>query len=138
MWLVDVNVLIYAFREQSTFHTSAKKWLEDRLSEEDLLFFSDLVELGFIRITNQISGMDFENSWSFIETIRQTPSYRSIQSGPRHALEFSRIIRSQKISVKHYTDAWLAALAIEKNATLVSYDQGFKNYPSLMWMQPPE
>jgi predicted nucleic acid-binding protein len=33
-------------------------------------------------------------------------------------------------------DAWLAALAIEHDATLVSLDRGFERFPSLRWREP--
>ena len=33
-------------------------------------------------------------------------------------------------------DVWLATLAIEHRATLVSTDQGFSRFPGLSWINP--
>jgi len=33
-------------------------------------------------------------------------------------------------------DAWLAALAMEHRATLVSTDNGFSRFPGLKWLDP--
>ena len=35
-----------------------------------------------------------------------------------------------------YPAAWLAALAVEYRATLVSTDQGFDRFPGLDWLNP--
>jgi predicted nucleic acid-binding protein len=34
------------------------------------------------------------------------------------------------------TDAWLAALALEKDATLASADTGFSRFDGLRWINP--
>jgi len=40
------------------------------------------------------------------------------------------------LSGNDLNDAWLAALAIEHGATLVSTDTGFARYPGLTWQNP--
>jgi predicted nucleic acid-binding protein len=48
MLLVDANVFIYAFRRDLPQHTTAKRWLERKLSADELLALS---ELAFFRTT---------------------------------------------------------------------------------------
>ena len=50
MKLVDINLLLYAIDSSSSFHSEARKWLEDALSAPETVYFPWIVLLGFVRI----------------------------------------------------------------------------------------
>ena len=56
-------------------------------------------------------------------------SSRCERSAPRPAQGF-------RLCGNDINDAWLAALAIEHRATLVSTDRGFFRFPGLDWLNP--
>lgn len=45
----DVNILLYAYDRSSKFHSIAKKWLEDALSDKEVSFSWHTIT-GFLRI----------------------------------------------------------------------------------------
>jgi predicted nucleic acid-binding protein len=49
---------------------------------------------------------------------------------------FSGFITSLGLCGNDINDVWLAALALEHRATLVSTDQGFSRFPGLSWINP--
>jgi uncharacterized protein len=55
---------------------------------------------------------------------------------PRHTSLFAGFITSLKLCGNDINDAWLAALAIEHRATLVSTDEGFGRFPGLRRLNP--
>src|SRR5437899_509610 len=55
MILPDVNLLIYAYDENSKFHAAAAAWLESVLSDEQV-FFSWHTITGFLRIITHPSA----------------------------------------------------------------------------------
>lgn len=51
MWLVDVNVLVYAFREDAPNHDAYHEWLVTTLRSNRHLGLAEPVLSGFLRIT---------------------------------------------------------------------------------------
>ena len=50
MVLPDVNVLVYAHREDAIRHAAYRRWLEDVLNGDEAYAMADLVLSGFIRV----------------------------------------------------------------------------------------
>jgi hypothetical protein len=46
------------------------------------------------------------------------------------------LITALELRGNDLNDAWLAAVAMEHRATLVSTDQGFSRFPALSWINP--
>ncbi len=53
MILMDVNVLVYAHREDVRDHTAYRQWLEQIINSNTAYAFSELVLSGFIRVVTQ-------------------------------------------------------------------------------------
>jgi predicted nucleic acid-binding protein len=70
-----------------------------------------------------------DDLWSY-------PGSRRLAAGSRHLGIFSDLITALELSGNDINDAWLAALAIEHRATLVSTDHGFARFPALHWFNP--
>jgi toxin-antitoxin system PIN domain toxin len=139
LYLPDANVLIHALRKESKEHESCRRWLTDAAAAGDAIGLCELVEAALLRIPTlprlalvpmaDTLGFWKEDLWSY-------PGTRRLAPGPRHAAIFSGFITSLGLCGNDINDVWLAALAIEHRATLVSTDQGFSRFPGLSWINP--
>ncbi|MCA9413102.1 MAG: PIN domain-containing protein, partial [Candidatus Omnitrophica bacterium] len=72
----------------------------------------------------------------WIDDILGYPNTRRLSPGARHAEIFMKFISKLDLRGNDMNDAWLAALAIENRATLVSVDRGFARFSRLDWLDP--
>ena len=140
MFLLDANVLIYAFRRDSPFHGPCYGWLRRALAGDDPVATTRLVELAFLRITTLRSlGKDSApptDAFEFLHALRRDPMVVRIEPGPDHDEIFARLCGELRIRGNDMNDAWLAALAFEHGATLVTADQDFGRFPGLSLVDP--
>jgi uncharacterized protein len=137
MLLVDANVLIYAFRRDLPQHTTAKRWLERKLSADELLALS---ELAFFRTTTNRRAFaqpsTLEEALRFIDALRSCPIVSELHPGPEHRSIFIRLARHYHLTGNDLSDAFVAAAAIEAGAILASADRGFARFRGLRWVDP--
>ena len=140
MFLIDANVLIYAFRRDSPFHGPCYVWLRGALAGGDPVATTGLVELAFLRITTLPSlgkaAAAPSDAFEFLHALRRDPMAVRIDPGPDHDGIFARLCVQLRLRGNDLNDAYLAALALEHNATLVTADQDFERFPSLSLIDP--
>lgn len=140
MILLDVNVLVYAHREDSPDHDRYRRWLEDVVNGDQAYGLSDLVLSGFLRVVTHPRVFDppssTERALEFAEVVRGQPNCTSLSPGPRHWALFVSLCRSGGVRGNRVPDAYLAALAIETGSTWITTDRGFARYPGLSWRHP--
>lgn len=140
MWLLDVNFLIYAFWSDSPYHETCRRWLETALTEGQPIGLTGLAELGFLRITTQSLGGNpatpLPLAREFLTSLRQSPTVVSIEPDSLHRSIFDRLCDRYNFKGRDLTDTWLAAIAIEAGATLVSADLGFRRILELDHFNP--
>jgi uncharacterized protein len=140
MLLVDANVLIYAFRRDLSQHTTAKRWLERKLSADEPLELLAVSELAFFRITTNRRAFaqpsTFEEALRFIDAVRSCPIVSELHPGPEHRSIFVRLARDYHLTWNDLSDAFVAAAAIEAGAILASADRGFARFRSLRRVDP--
>ena len=139
LFLPDSNILIQALRENSAAHDVCRKWLLKCVSSGHEIALAELVETSLLRITthprlgplptDQVIGYWLEDLWSY-------PATRRVGAGVRHAEIFKKLLLDHNLTGNGINDAWLAALAMEHRATLVSTDNGFSRFPGLKWLNP--
>ena len=142
MQLVDVNVLVYAYREDAPGHAGFRTWLQDTL-ESDLAFgVSELVLSGFLRIVTHPRVFDppsaVEHALDFADVIRTRPNSVAVVPGPRHWAIFARLCRQAGVKGNLVPDAYLAALAIESGSEWITTDRDYSRFPGLRWRHPLE
>jgi hypothetical protein len=140
MQLADVNVLIYAFREDSRDHLRWRAWLEDLAVSGESFAVPELVLSSFLRLVTNASifkpGTPWRTALAFVEAIRAEQGYVRLAPGPRHWEIFVRLCESSAASGNLVADAYLAALAIEHGCALVTADKHFARFPGLRWRHP--
>ena len=78
MILVDANVLVYAFRQDSERHEEYSSWLENELEAEAPFGFSEFVLSSFLRIVTHprifAQPTSAKDAFAFADAIRKTPN----------------------------------------------------------------
>jgi uncharacterized protein len=140
MLLVDVNVLIYACRQDFKDHARYASWLQDLIYGNEAYGTSDLVLSGFLRIvTNRRVFREpstMEEALSFVQAVRNQPQCVNIAPGPRHWSIFCDLCRNAGVKGTLVPDAYFAALAIESGCEWITLDHGYSRFPGLRWRRP--
>jgi toxin-antitoxin system PIN domain toxin len=140
MLLPDVNVLIYAHRQDAPDHVAYREWLQRVIDDDAAFGLADLVLSGFVRVVtharvfNPPSSID--EALAFVTVLRGRPNCVTIGPGPRHWDLFTSLCRRAGARGNLVPDAFLAALAIESGSEWITTDRGFARYPGLRWRHP--
>lgn len=136
----DVNVLLYAFRADSTDHESYREWLRSALTGDEVVGVSELVLSGVVRIATHHriyrEPSAITEALDFCRAIRTAPAAVSLRPGGRHFAIFDSLCRSASAKGNLVPDAFHAALAIEHGCTWITTDRGFARFPGLNWRSP--
>jgi uncharacterized protein len=139
-WVLDVNVLIYAYLGQTRPQQRCKTWLEKSLQASKMsLWLPTVTKLGFVRllgsgvITQQ--PVPFALLHDYLELLEQLGARETIV-GTNHPT-FWRVTTSLiQPKGNDVTDSHMAATAMELNATLVTCDKGFGRFTGLKVFDP--
>jgi toxin-antitoxin system PIN domain toxin len=142
MVLLDVNVLVYAHREDAPRHQQHFTWLEELVRSDQPYGLADLVLSGFLRIVTHPSVFNppssMEKALAFAQELRDQPNCALITPGPRHWEIFSLFCRASGIKGNLVPDAFLAALAIESGSEWITTDRDYHRFPGLRVRHPLE
>lgn len=140
MMLFDVNVLVYAHREDAPEHRSYRAWLENVVNADEPFGLSDVALSGFLRVVTHPrvfrTPSSLDAALTFVEGLRSQPNGVPISPGARHWPIFIDLCRRTKAKANIVPDAWFAALAIESGSTWVTADRGFARFPALRLLHP--
>lgn len=140
MDLPDINVLIYAHREDSPEHERYATWLRQLASGAAPFALSSFTLGGFLRIVTNAKIFDpptpMDVALSFCDQLVRRPRAVLVQPGHRHWELLVDGIRTAGIRGAMVSDAYLAALAIEHGCELVTTDGDFSRFPGLRWRHP--
>ena len=138
MIIPDVNLLIYAFDQESRFHKQAKAWLENTLSGTEPVGFAWNVLLGFVRISMHSLRQPLtpEEALGLVSLWTSQPHTSILQPGTQHFESFRRLLLSVGTAGNLTSDAHLAALALEHGGEVYSIDAYFDRFPGLRWRNP--
>ncbi len=138
--LLDVNVLVYAHREDSPRHLEHKKWLEALASGDEAFSVTDLVFSGFLRVVTHPHIFDPPTSIStalkFVAQVQSSPSFRPVAPGERHWEIFTRLCQDAAVKGNLVPDAFHAAVAIESGSEWITTDGDFARFKQLRWRRP--
>jgi uncharacterized protein len=140
MRLVDVNVLVAAFRDDATGHKVCRGLVEEMVYGPLPYGVSDLVLSGFLRVATHPRVFDppapLGEAMAFAQAYRSSDAAVVIAPGPRHWPIFSSLCRAARAKGNLVPDAYLAALAIEHGCEWISADRDFARFPGLRWRHP--
>jgi toxin-antitoxin system PIN domain toxin len=134
--LPDVNVLLAAFRTDHDHHRAARLFLEEARSAPDVLGLSDVALVSVVRLATNprifVRPDTVESVMEYLDVLLEPPG-QLIRAGATHWSRFAGLCRHLQLRGNLVPDAYLAALALEQSAELVTFDRGFGRYPGLSW-----
>jgi toxin-antitoxin system PIN domain toxin len=138
MLMPDVNVLVYAHREESAEHGRYAAWLIDLAQGSEPFAMSEPVLRGFVRIVTNPRIFDPPSSSAmacrFLDALIGRPGCSVIRPGPNHWGIFRKLCEDGRLKGPLVADAAHAALAIESGCEWVSADTDFARFvPLLRW-----
>jgi hypothetical protein len=140
MILADVNVLVYAHRQDAPRHREYFDWLNHTLNSDSAFGVSDLVLSGFLRVVTHPhvfrDPTPLDRALTFAVSMRDHPNSVTLVPGERHWDIFQRLCREGNAKGNLIPDAYLAALAIESGAEWITTDRDYARFPGLSWRHP--
>lgn len=140
MLMLDVNVVLYAFRADAARHNEYRHWLGSLLRGREPFAMPAMVLASFLRIvTNPRIFREpdtLENALRFVAGLRDSDLYVDAPPGERHWGIFTELCRQSGARGNLIADAYLAALVLENGCTWVSADRDFARFPGLRWRHP--
>lgn len=140
MILPDVNVLLYAFRDDSADHARYRAWLEGVVNGAEAYGMSSQVLCSVARIATHpriyVSPSRLEDALAFARVLLEQPHCTVVQPGVRHFSIFEDLCRKATANGNLVQDAWFAALAVESGCEWVTTDGDFARFPGLRWRRP--
>lgn len=131
----DVNVLLYAVNADSPRHDSARGWIEASFSRAQGIGFAWPALLGFLRLSTRhgifAQPLAIDDALGVVDAWLQHPAARVIAPTQRHAALLAGLLLGAGRGGNLVSDAHLAALAIEHNAELGTFDRDFENFAGL-------
>jgi toxin-antitoxin system PIN domain toxin len=138
--LCDVNVLVYAFRTDVRDHGSYAAWLNDEVASPSAYGVSPLVLSGFVRVVTHprvfVEPTAVTTALDFCRALSEHPNAVTLAPGERHWTIFDTLCRDADARGNLVPDAFLAALAIEHGAELITTDRDFARFRALRWRHP--
>jgi toxin-antitoxin system PIN domain toxin len=138
--LPDANVLLYAVNERSPNHAAALRWLDGALNGQRGVGFAWVALLAFLRLSTHpavferpltaIAAVDVVRDW-----LAQPPAVL-VSPTARHIDLLAGLLAETGTAANLVNDAHLAALAVEHDAVLVSFDADFGRFRGLRWERP--
>lgn len=140
MILTDVNVLLYAHREDAADHRRFRNWLEDVIGQPDAFGVSEMVLSAFVRVVTHprifYPPSPLASALEFCNLLREQPNAVIISPGVRHWAIFTDLCGRANPRGDLVADAYLAAMAIESGCEWVTTDRDFSRFPGLRWRHP--
>jgi toxin-antitoxin system PIN domain toxin len=134
--LPDVNVLLAGFRPDHAHHRPARVFLDDTRAQASTLGLSDVALSSLVRIATNprvfLRPDAIHAVLEYIDVLLEPPAL-VVRGGMAHWARFAELCRELNLRGNLVPDAYLAALAFEQRAELVTFDRGFGRYPRLRW-----
>jgi uncharacterized protein len=140
MKIVDANVLLYATDEQARHHQVSKQWLEGALTGEEPIGLAWVVLLAFVRISTNprayVNPLTPDQATGVVLKWLAQQAAFVVEPNERHAHVLAGLLRTVSTGGNLVTDAHIAAMALEHQAAVITFDSDFGKFPGLRWSAP--
>jgi uncharacterized protein len=140
MFLMDVNILVYAHRADSLNHTAFRDWMESVINGPAAYGYSELVLSGFLRVVTHPKVFETPSTLTcairFADQIRGGDHAVCIAPGTAHWGIFIQFLNQLDAKGNDIPDAYHAALAMEWNCEWVTTYKRFKRFKGLKTRHP--
>jgi hypothetical protein len=140
MIVPDINLLLYAYDAESSFHAPAAAWWQACLSGAEPVILPEVVAFGFVRVSTNARA--FSHPLTAAEAASHVRSWLDQdvvtipEPAPDHFERVLGLLESLGTAGNLVTDAQIAAIAIEQDAVLHTADADFMRFRGLRWQNP--
>jgi hypothetical protein len=136
----DVNVLLYALREDTDRHAEYRHWLQEALNGDEPVALMEPVLAAVLRIATHPAifrpATPRPVAEAFEDACLSAPAALAVRAESRHWSIFRDLCGRADCRGNLVQDAYLAALAIEHQCVFVTTDRDFARFPRLQWQHP--
>ncbi len=132
MMLPDINVLLYSVEADNPYHSTAKRWLESAFNSSASVGLAWLVLVGFVRLSTQPrilrKPLTTAESLASLNDWIHHPKAQIVHPGLQHSALLGGFLMAAGTAGNLSNDAHLAALAVENNGTVGTFDKDFNRF----------
>jgi toxin-antitoxin system PIN domain toxin len=139
MILPDINVLIYAHNEAARQFERANRWLSELLTGSSRACFCWETINGFVRVSTNTrldEPLNLSQALLIVRSWLESPNTVLLRQTPRHIDVLAHVATGADARGPIFSDAVLAAIAIEHNVTLATTDRDFARFEGLKVIDP--
>lgn len=140
MTLLDANVLLYASNARAEQHLVARAWRSDALAGHESVLVPWVTSLALLRIATNPRAMaqplSISEAFGFLRPLLNHRRVLVVDPDSRHLERVEAMLQATGTGGNLATDAHLAAMALQHEAAVVSFDRDFGRFPSVRWELP--
>jgi toxin-antitoxin system PIN domain toxin len=138
--LIDANILLYADNREAEHHETTRRWLQAALGGSESIVVPWICSVAYLRIATNPRAMsaplDLRDALEFLRRVLSSPRVVAAEPDHLHLDRVSALLTATGVGGNLVNDAHLGALALQYNATVVSYDNDFSRFPGVRWERP--
>ncbi len=138
--IVDANVLLNAVRSTAPDFAVAHRWFEDALNSRTTVSLPWASTLAFLRISTNPRMREWpispERGLELIRDWLARPNVVVPEPDSRHHVRLAELLAAAGRGGDLVSDAHLAALAVQLDATIITFDSDFARFPGVRWQRP--
>lgn len=140
MIVLDVNVVVAAFRDDHPHHPIALSWLARTLDGSEPVVVPDLVWVGFVRVVTSSRIFDpaasLDQAFAFVEAVCSAARYVAVPGLADGLDRFRRAALDADATGNLLPDAYIAAVAYAHGAAVATFDRDFRRFDGLRLVTP--
>ncbi|WP_164512488.1 TA system VapC family ribonuclease toxin [Nocardioides baekrokdamisoli] len=130
-----MNVLVALFHEDGPEHARARAWWDESVRKGEPFTVPDVAWTGFLRVvTNRRlydEAPDLAQAWAFVRAMSAHPQCLKHVPGPDTLMRCETATTQARRTGPDISDAYLAAVAMDYGATVVTFDRDFRKFDDL-------
>jgi uncharacterized protein len=139
--VLDANVLLYASNKSANHHAGARAWLIAALSGRESILIPWICSVAYLRIATHPRAvpepLSVSAAMTFLRSALVNPQVITGEPDHLHLDRVEALLGATGHGGNLVNDAHLAALAVQYDAIVVSYDNDFSRFPGVRWERPP-
>jgi toxin-antitoxin system PIN domain toxin len=135
MLVLDVNVVLAAYRDDHAHHPVLRPWFDGMLADAEPFSVPLVVWGSFLRLTTSRRAFPVPTpraeAFAFVEAVCAYPGHRRLEPGPRHLELLRHVCDEADAAGDLVPDAVIAAIALEHGCAVASLDRDFARFSSI-------
>lgn len=135
MIVLDVNVLLAAFRADHVHHPIVRPWFDDAFATHSDIVVPDFVWVGFLRLVTNTHIFEVPSTlaeaFAFVDAVTASDAYRSVPGLPGGFAVFRQTCETGDATGNLIPDAYIASVARAHACPVATLDRDFRRFDDL-------